>query len=163
MNGRIWIIIGSLSAAIAVGVGAWGAHGLESFLTQRFPQNGAEDIIADAFQGAGYASFQRLPAEDLAKRLANWKTGTEYQLAHSLALILIGTLIGFAQRNRTLSIAATMLLLGIVLFSGMLYGWVLLDQKWMVHVVPVGGLSLIVGWVVLALGAVGLKANSPVD
>ncbi len=135
MNGRIWIFIGSVSAALAVGMGAWGAHGLELLLTKRFPEN---DV------------------EDLAKRLANWKTGTEYQMAHSLGLILIGTLIGITQRRRSLSIAAGLMLMGTVFFSGMLYGWVLLDEKWMVHVVPVGGLSLITAWVVLAVAALGL-------
>jgi len=140
LNGRIWIFIGSVSAALAVGMGAWGAHGLESLLTKRFPANELDDI---------------------AKRLANWKTGTEYQMVYSLGLILIGTLIGITQRSRWLWISAGLMLMGIVFFSGMLYGGALFDVKWMVHVLPVGGVSLVAAWVVLAVAALGLKVSTP--
>ena len=127
MSGRTWVLVGSLSAGIAVALGALAAHGLEGWLADNFPAS----------------------AE---KRLANWKTGVTYQMYHSLGLILIGLVVRtrFSESSLSCSIAAVLMLLGIGLFSGMLYGWVLLDVRAMVLLVPIGGICLIAGWVMLA-------------
>ncbi len=135
MNGRIWILCGCFSAAIAVGMGAFGAHGLEIWLADNFP-------------------------EDALKRLANWKTAADYQIYHSLGLIAIGLVANFTKRSRLLGVAGFLLLLGITLFSGMLYGWVVLDSRPMVMIVPLGGLSFIVGWVLFGAAALTGKQNS---
>jgi uncharacterized membrane protein YgdD (TMEM256/DUF423 family) len=42
---------------------------------------------------------------------------------------------------------------GIVLFSGMLYGWSLSEVRALAMVVPLGGTSFIVGWLILAYSA----------
>jgi len=44
-------------------------------------------------------------------------------------------------------------LLGIVVFSGTLYAMGLGAPRWLGAVTPVGGLALLAGWVMLALGA----------
>lgn len=147
MTGKSWIGLGCVLAAIAVAQGAFAAHGLESWLAEHFP-------------------------DDAEKRLANWKTAANYQMYHAIGLVFVGVLARVrAIENRhggneagveekilrdgaagSLShVAGWATLIGIVLFSGMLYGWVLLDARWMVMLVPLGGLSFMLGWLLLAL------------
>ena len=77
----------------------------------------------------------------LAARTAS---GLNYQMFHALGMMLLGAMGNVCWRWRGLSAAC--MLLGVVLFSGGLYGWVLSNQKWMVMIVPLGGLSFIAGW-----------------
>ena len=53
-------------------------------------------------------------------------------------------------------------LLGVVIFSGLLYVLTFSgpDWKWLGMVVPIGGVSLIVGWLALAAAAWGVKSNA---
>jgi uncharacterized membrane protein YgdD (TMEM256/DUF423 family) len=62
---------------------------------------------------------------------------------HALALVLAGML----QADR----AAWCFLAGVMLFSGSLYLLVLLDQRWLGAVTPVGGLLMVAGWFLLAV------------
>jgi uncharacterized membrane protein YgdD (TMEM256/DUF423 family) len=84
--------------------------------------------------------------------MSNWKTGATYQMYHSLGLILIGLLVQthVSTQRFSCSIAGLFMLLGIILFSGMLYGWVLLDVRALVMLVPIGGVCFIAGWMMLA-------------
>lgn len=114
---------------MAVAMGAFGAHGLEGWLETQRP-------------------------DDWIKRLENWKTAATYQIYHSLGMIAVGIVAGFTKRSGLLNLAGILMLLGIVLFSGMLYGWVFLDSRIMVMIVPLGGLSFILGWMALAVAAI---------
>ena len=88
--------------------------------------------------------------DDAPARLESWKTGVTYQMFHSLGLIGIG---GIAMiRSRWRSISACSMFIGIFLFSGCLYGWVLTAQTWIVMVVPIGGLAMIFGWLAAIIG-----------
>ena len=116
-------------------MGAFGAHGLEGWLETNWP-------------------------EDWAKRLANWKTAATYQMYHSLGLIAVGLVASFSKRARILNLAGWMMLLGILLFSGMLYGWVFLDSRTMVMIVPLGGLCFIAGWILFAVAALRVKSST---
>lgn len=129
MNGKNWIVTGSILAGIAVAMGALAAHGLESWLAQHFP-------------------------DDAPKRIENWKTAANYQMYHAIGIVLVGIVGGWTNLNRWLNISAWAMLAGIGLFSGMLYAWVLTDIGWLVMFVPLGGISFILGWFGLA-GAVG--------
>ncbi|MDQ5767377.1 DUF423 domain-containing protein [Thiothrix subterranea] len=87
-----------------------------------------------------------------ARMLQRFHTGVEYQFYHSLALLLISIL--YKQiKNKYVYYAGYAFLLGIVLFSGSLYLYVLTEIKALVLVTPLGGLSFIVGWVLLAFSA----------
>ena len=134
MRGNLWIIVGSIFAAIAVAMGAFGAHGLEIWLAENFPN-------------------------DAAKRLANWKTGATYQIYHAIGMVLVGLISKFCSRTKILNLAGTLMLIGTLLFSGMLYAWVLTDSRPLVMIVPLGGLSFILGWVFLAIASIG--GNQP--
>ena len=130
-----WIIIGSVSAAIAVAMGAFGAHGLESWLETNWP-------------------------DDWGKRLANWKTAATYQMYHSIGMIAVGLVANFTKRRLATVLGGWSMIVGTLLFSGMLYGWVLLNHRLMVMIVPLGGLLFILSWVFLAIAAGGMAADS---
>ncbi len=120
MNERKWVMWGSVLAAVAVGLGAFGAHGLEG----------------------------KLPAA----RLDTFELGVRYHMIHALGLILVGILAARGE-SRALTVAGALLLGGIVLFSGGLYAWSLSGIRAVVHIVPVGGLCFLAGWLTLAISA----------
>ena len=90
----------------------------------------------------------KLPESDLA----TYEVAVRYHMTHALGLILVGVLVGRSDA-KLLMAAGAALLLGIVLFSGGLYAWLFTGFKPFVHVVPLGGLAWIVGWLLLAAGA----------
>ena len=120
---RGWLFIGALSAAIAVGLGAFGAHGLRAVLTPDM--------------------------------LAVFETGVRYQMYHALALVALG-LAGSARLGRLANVAGGLFVVGSVGFSGSLYLLTLAGTKGIGLVTPLGGVLLLVGWLVLAIAA--LKA-----
>jgi uncharacterized membrane protein YgdD (TMEM256/DUF423 family) len=125
-----WIpIAGALLAAAGVGLGAFGAHGLEDLLRR-----------------LGYEA-------DLAKRLAWYETAVRYQLYHALALLVVAALA--ARTTATGGVAAWLFVAGIALFSGSLYAMTFGGESWrkLGMVTPLGGLALIAGWLALAIAA----------
>ncbi len=86
-------------------------------------------------------------------RLATFETGVRYQMYHALALFAAGR--GAARWPRgTASLAGTFFLIGIIIFSGTCYALAVGAPRWLGAVTPLGGLSLMVGWGLLAWGAV---------
>lgn len=69
-------------------------------------------------------------------RVETWKTGAHYQLVHAVALCIPG----LPKRTRQL------LLAGIVLFGGSLYGIVLTGVDALGAIAPFGGISFMAGW-----------------
>ena len=118
-----FIILGGLLAALAVGLGAIGAHALKSQLT--------------------------------TEQLATFHTAVQYQMYHAIGLVLVG-LLSLHQRSRWFEGAGWSMLIGIILFSGLLYAWVATGRRFFVYPVPVGGVALIIAWMLLAVGALGL-------
>jgi uncharacterized membrane protein YgdD (TMEM256/DUF423 family) len=64
---------------------------------------------------------------------------------HALALMCVG-LIANRQSRRLLHLAAAAFCLGVAIFSGCLYAYVLTGAKAWALVVPVGGVLLLLGW-----------------
>ncbi|UJS24060.1 DUF423 domain-containing protein [Thiothrix winogradskyi] len=87
-----------------------------------------------------------------AKMLQRFHTGVEYQFYHSLALLFI-SILNKLIKNKYVAYAGYAFLLGMVLFSGSLYLYVLTGIKGFALVTPLGGLSFIVGWGLLAFSA----------
>ena len=75
-----------------------------------------------------------------------FQTAVEYQMYHSLALMMVAILMREWGRSLALDIASYAFILGVLLFSGSLYGLVLTNMEWLGPVTPVGGLCFIVGW-----------------
>lgn len=100
-----------------------------------------------------------------ARMLDVFKTGSEYQLTHSLALIAVALLINFSKNSeikssdiRTLKVSGWSLVIGLVLFPFSLYCLALTGLTWLGAITPLGGLAFLVGWAGMALYAAQYKA-----
>ena len=82
-------------------------------------------------------------------RLETWHTAAAYALGHAAPALIASALAAWSGA-RTALWAAGLFLVGTVLFSGSLYALVLLDLPVLGAVTPLGGASLIAGWVALA-------------
>lgn len=97
--------------------------------------------------GAFGAHGLRGKVED--RLLETFQTAVEYQMFHSLALLVVAVLMQQWGRSLSLEITSYAFMLGMLLFSGSLYGLVLTEMKWLGPVTPIGGLCFIVGWLAL--------------
>ena len=123
---RFALAAGSVLAGLAVAAGAFGAHGLKATLT-----------------ASGQAE--------------NWETACRYAMYHALALVAVGLLAAIRPAIPAgLTAAAWCFLVGTLIFSGCLAVLALTGIKILGAVVPIGGVLLIVGWVLLALAAARL-------
>lgn len=122
-----WTFLAALVGAIGVGTGAFGAHALQGRLD---PQH-----------------------------LDWWDKAVRYLFWHALALLALEPLLRarLAQADaaavRWTSRSGWAFLTGIALFSGSLMLMALTDWRKLGMVTPLGGLSLIAGWVCLALAS----------
>jgi uncharacterized membrane protein YgdD (TMEM256/DUF423 family) len=92
------------------------------------------------------------------RMLANFETGAHYQMYHALAMGLAA----FAVRGRAARLAnaaGILFLIGTLLFSGSLYVLALTGITRLGMITPLGGLSLMAGWVALALAALKLDKS----
>ena len=121
-----WAAAAAGLGAVAVALGAFGAHGLEGAVS--------------------------------ADRLATWRTGAQYHLAHALLGVVAGAFAALRGSGAALW-AARLALVGIILFSGSLYALVLLDLPVLGAVAPLGGLSFMAAWAALAV-ALGREARA---
>ena len=84
--------------------------------------------------------------------LAVFETGVRYHLIHALGLLAVAWA---ASRwpSAWVGAAGWLFVAGIVIFSGSLYLLVMTGTRWLGAITPIGGLCLIAGWAVLAVGA----------
>jgi len=113
--------------------------------------NGALAVLAGAFAVHG------LSQELDARALGIFETGARYHMYHALAMGLVAlTMQGAATRAATWS--AALFLTGIILFSGSLYAFAMTGERVFAFVTPIGGVSFLAGWLLLALAAWRSKA-----
>ncbi|MBW4050220.1 MAG: DUF423 domain-containing protein [Proteobacteria bacterium] len=86
-----------------------------------------------------------------AQRLDVYDTAVRYQFYHSLGLLAIGLTLRWVDAAPVRA-AAVLVAVGVVLFSGSLYALTLGVPRVIGAVTPIGGLALIVGWVMFAYG-----------
>ena len=142
MTGRNWLLLGAILGGLSVALGAFAAHGLDQVFVDK------------------YAGQTRLVAGETVplatKFLNDFKTGAEYQMTHSLALLAVGLLVD-RRASRFLTLAGWAFVVGIILFSGSLYILTLTGvTKWGM-VTPLGGVAFLVGWAALAIGVIRSK------
>jgi len=84
-----------------------------------------------------------------ADRYEVLQTAVHYQFFHALGLLALGVA---AEREEGVLLrrAGVLLLLGTLLFSGSLYVLLAGAPRWLGVVTPLGGLSLIAGWLLAA-------------
>jgi len=84
-------------------------------------------------------------------RMAVYHTAVQYHLWHALGLLLIGVLAGQGQGSTLLHTGGWLMLAGLVIFSGSLYALTLSGARWLGMITPIGGLALIVSWLLVAV------------
>jgi len=82
--------------------------------------------------------------------LASFETGIRYQMFHAIALLLVAILLGQYPEAKGLVTVGWCFVVGVLLFSGSLYGLTLGGIKALGPVTPLGGLAFILGWSLLA-------------
>lgn len=127
MNKKI-LISASILGMLAVVLGAFAAHGLENKVT--------EDAI-ETFQ-----------------------TGVRYQMYHALLLLFIAQT-SYLRMN-VKKVILYLVIAGVLLFSGSIYGLATnvltsFDFKSIAFITPIGGLLLILSWIVMLIGFVKNK------
>ncbi|MES2827570.1 MAG: DUF423 domain-containing protein [Bacteroidota bacterium] len=121
------LLTASLSGALAVIIGAFGAHGLKN--------------LVDAYS------------------LSIWAKGVEYQFYHTFALLFLSQL----KPAKYVNLAYWFFTFGMLLFSGSLYVLAtrtlsgLSIANFAGPVTPIGGLLLILGWLMLFLSTLNNK------
>ena len=103
----------------------------------------ALSVLLGAF--GAHALKNRLSIEDLAI----FEIAVRYQMYNALGLLLMGVA-GFYLTEKLVSIPAYFLILGTVIFSGSLFLIVFTNLRWFGAVAPIGGLCLIIGWLLFA-------------
>ncbi|MFY0728311.1 DUF423 domain-containing protein [Pseudomonas sp. NFX15] len=106
------------------------------------------------FTGVGLGAFA---AHGLKNRLtpeylAIFHTGVTYQLVHTLALLGVA-LLATQIPGRLVTWAGASFAIGILLFSGSLYGLTLTGISKLGIITPFGGLAFLLGWLCLGLAA----------
>ena len=97
-----------------------------------------------------------------SESLQSFETGVRYQMYHALLLLFLGVTSYVSAKNK--NIIFYLVLIGILLFSGSIYGLATneltgFDFKTIAFVTPVGGLLLIISWVVLLINFIKHKFN----
>ncbi|PRX57156.1 DUF423 domain-containing protein [Flagellimonas meridianipacifica] len=113
---------GAVYGLLAVIFGAFGAHALKKKLTQ--------------------------------EQLQSFETGVKYQMYHAILLVSLGFFLDFGEALQNYMVFC--FILGTFLFSFSIYGLVLSSSagrklKFLGPITPLGGLLLVLGWVLLLL------------
>jgi len=119
-----WTLTGLVLLILAIILGAFGAHTLEKILTE--------------------------------KQLVSFETGVRYQMYHAIAFLIVPFI--FDKYKLSGKSVFWLLLSGVILFSGSIYGLTACTipvsdlegiKKGIGPITPIGGLLMIVGWIVL--------------
>jgi uncharacterized membrane protein YgdD (TMEM256/DUF423 family) len=117
-----WLAAAAVNGLMAIAMGAFAVHGLRSILD------------ADAL---------------------GWiDTGSRYQMWHALVLLGVALLLGRAQAGRDRRLLQTIawaFLLGTALFAGSLYLLALTHVQAFAWLTPIGGVTLMAGWLGLVV------------
>jgi len=126
-SGKLFRISAALGVT-GISLGAFGAHALKERLT-------------------------------VSGMLDPWHTAVQYHLIHAVAYLVIAALASVSgpARARALERVGLYWLLGIIFFSGSLYWIALGAPRWVGPITPLGGLSFIIGWIMLAF----VKSENP--
>lgn len=123
-------------------------------------------LIIAALSGFITVAFGAFAAHGLegslsAKQMDWIKTGVQYQMFHTLALLALSFFVSATAvqsqhkcRKRAVNIIGVLWTLGILGFSGGLYAMAILNTTKFVMIVPMGGTAFLIGWFILFLVAV---------
>ena len=84
--------------------------------------------------------------------LAVYQTGVQYHFYHALGLLAVGLMLMHFPASKPIKWSGWLMLGGIVLFSLSLYTLSLTGIRGLGAITPLGGVSFLSGWAVLAYG-----------
>lgn len=124
------MISGAILGCLAVILGAFAAHGLK-------------DLISEAYQ-------------------KTFEIGVRYQMYHALLLLLVGPSPYVTEKSK--KIINFLVLFGLMFFSGSIYALATndltsFDFKSIGYITPIGGIFLIVAWIILLLDFFKIKVD----
>ncbi|WP_159022474.1 DUF423 domain-containing protein [Formosa sp. L2A11] len=125
------IITGGILGLLSVIIGAFAAHGLKPLIS--------------------------------AESIQTFETGVRYQMYHALLLLFVGGASFLPKAKKTLIFY--LVLIGVILFSGSIYGLATnvltaFDFRTIGLVTPIGGLLMIIGWLIMILSFFNLKNDN---
>ena len=121
------VALGATLGALAVGIGAFGAHGLQGRVTP--------EMLSVFEVGVRYQMYHALALVLLGLFAGRGPSPAPIEVPPGVAP------------------AAWLFLAGVVVFSGSLYVLVLTGARWLGALTPLGGVAFIVGWVMFARAA----------
>ena len=130
MNKKI-LITGAVLGIIAIILGAFGAHALKALISTDMQQT--------------------------------FETGVRYQMYHALFLLFVGSTSFISEKAK--SIILYLVVTGVVFFSGSIYGLstnalTSFNFTSIGFITPIGGLCLIISWVLLFVNVIKMKSNT---
>lgn len=78
-----------------------------------------------------------------------WETATLYALVHAVAALAVS----LSGRGGLTAWSGWAFIAGTVIFAGTLYAMALGAPRWFGAITPIGGIGLLAGWALVALGA----------
>ncbi len=100
-------------------------------------------LLSVIFGAFGAHSLENI----IGEKMDIYRTAIQYQMFHSTALMITG-IIMMTNKLDLISIGY-LFIIGILLFSGSLYIIAIFKISKMGMIAPIGGLSLIIGWILL--------------
>ena len=100
-----------------------------------------------------------LKARVSPEMLAVWETAARYHALHGLGLFAVGYLVdrGGGELAR---VAGLLILGGVTVFAGTLYGYALTGNMTLAMITPAGGLCMILGWLAAGVAMWRLRSTS---
>lgn len=129
MNKKI-LVTGAIVGIIGIVLGAFAAHGLEKLVD--------------------------------AEAIKSFETGVRYQIYHALLLLILGGTSFISGKRK--KVMFYLIVIGLIFFSGSIYGLATnnlssFDFKSIAMITPVGGLLLILAWVVMLIDLLKSKVD----
>lgn len=134
MQARATLISAAIAGFSGVALGAFGAHGLKNVLS--------------------------------AKMLTVWQTAVQYHLVHSVVLLALAIALMALPKSDIkiwLQRSSSMMLAGLLLFSGSLYLMALTGIRPLGMITPIGGVSWLIAWGLIAVAAFKMPASQNID
>lgn len=115
-------------------------------------------IILGAINGFLAVALGAFGAHGLEPRLTErmmdvWEKGVDYQMFHTMGLFIVAFATNKWSGSSAIKWSGIMMFIGIILFSGSLYALSTTGITKLGMITPLGGVSFLAGWILLAVAA----------
>ena len=107
--------------------------------------------VASGAMGAHFLKAHLTPV-----MMQTWNTAVEYHVYHGMGLLLVGVISLYFPVQAGVKWSGYFMIVGLFLFSGSLYLLAITGVRWLGAITPIGGISFILAWLLLAYSALHL-------